>query len=130
MSSSDLIQGKPRILTGDTPTGSLHLGHWVGSVKRRVELQESHDCYFIIANMHAYTTRLAKSDEIRRDSIAVAVIATIASMPIAVTAATVPGCGSVPARRSSSTTRVTDTATIGMINHHPRNVLSVCTAQR
>ncbi|MEY2716731.1 MAG: hypothetical protein RIT24_3074, partial [Planctomycetota bacterium] len=40
--------GKPRILTGDTPTGSLHLGHWVGSVKRRVELQHSHDCYFII----------------------------------------------------------------------------------
>lgn len=63
--------GKPRILTGDTPTGSLHLGHWVGSVKRRVELQDSHDCYFIIANMHAYTTRLAKSDEIKRDSIGI-----------------------------------------------------------
>ena len=71
MSTQDAIQGKPRILTGDTPTGQLHLGHWVGSVKRRVELQESHDCYFIIANMHAYTTRLAKSDEIRRDSIAI-----------------------------------------------------------
>jgi tryptophanyl-tRNA synthetase len=71
MSAADMIQGKPRILTGDTPTGSLHLGHWVGSVKRRVELQHSHDCYFIIANMHAYTTRLAKSDEIRRDSIAI-----------------------------------------------------------
>ncbi|MCA9284745.1 MAG: tryptophan--tRNA ligase [Phycisphaerales bacterium] len=61
--------GKPRILTGDTPTGRLHLGHWVGSVKRRVELQDSHDCYFIIANMHAFTTRSDKADEIRRDSI-------------------------------------------------------------
>jgi tryptophanyl-tRNA synthetase len=71
MSTLDAIQGKPRILTGDTPTGQLHLGHWVGSAKRRVELQDSHDCYFIIANMHAYTTRLAKSDEIRRDSIAI-----------------------------------------------------------
>ncbi len=58
---------RPRILTGDTPTGRLHLGHWVGSVKRRVSLQDSHDCFFIIANLHAFTTRLEKSDEIRRD---------------------------------------------------------------
>ena len=29
-----------RMLTGDTPTGQLHLGHWVGSVRRRVELQK------------------------------------------------------------------------------------------
>ena len=36
MSTVDATQGKPRILTGDTPTGQLHLGHWVGSVKRRV----------------------------------------------------------------------------------------------
>lgn len=58
---------KPRILTGDTPTGQLHLGHYVGSVKRRVELQDSHDCFFIIANMHAFTTRADRPDEIRRD---------------------------------------------------------------
>ncbi len=58
---------RPRILTGDTPTGQLHLGHYVGSVRRRVELQETHECYFILANMHAYTTRIDKSDEIRRD---------------------------------------------------------------
>jgi tryptophanyl-tRNA synthetase len=62
---------KPRILTGDTPTGMLHLGHWVGSVKRRVELQDSHDCFFIIANMHAFTTRSEKPDEIRRDCIGI-----------------------------------------------------------
>ncbi|MHC4107443.1 MAG: tryptophan--tRNA ligase [Planctomycetota bacterium] len=58
---------KPRILTGDQPTGLLHLGHYVGSVKRRVELQDSHDCYFIIANMHAFTMRAERPDEIRRD---------------------------------------------------------------
>jgi tryptophanyl-tRNA synthetase len=63
------MSDKSRILTGDTPTGSLHLGHWVGSVKRRVELQDSHDCYFILANMHAFTTRSDKPQEIRRDSI-------------------------------------------------------------
>ena len=60
---------KPVILTGDTPTGTLHLGHYVGSVKRRVELQRSHDCYFIIANAHAFTTRADKPDDIRRDCI-------------------------------------------------------------
>jgi tryptophanyl-tRNA synthetase len=58
-----------RILTGDTPTGKLHLGHWVGSVRRRVELQDTHDCYFILANMHAFTTRLDEPEEIRADTL-------------------------------------------------------------
>lgn len=60
---------KPRILTGDTPTGQLHLGHWVGSVRRRVELQDQYECYFIIANMHAFTTRSDRAEEIRRDTL-------------------------------------------------------------
>ena len=62
---------RPRILTGDTPTGKLHLGHWVGSVKRRVELQDTHDCFFIIANMHAFTTRSDKPEEIREDTLGI-----------------------------------------------------------
>ena len=61
-----------RVLTGDTPTGNLHLGHWVGSVKRRVQMQDTHECYFLVANMHAFTTRADKADEIRRDCIEVA----------------------------------------------------------
>jgi tryptophanyl-tRNA synthetase len=56
---------KPRLLTGDTPTGRLHLGHWVGSVENRVAMQEIYDCYFIIANVHAFTTRADRPDEIR-----------------------------------------------------------------
>jgi len=60
---------KPRILTGDTPTGRLHLGHYVGSIERRLALQETHDCYFIIANVHAFTTRAEKPDAIRSDII-------------------------------------------------------------
>ena len=60
---------KPRILTGDTPTGKLHLGHWVGSVENRVALQDRYDCYFLIANMHAFTTRADKPDEIRASTI-------------------------------------------------------------
>ncbi len=62
---------KPRILTGDTPTGALHLGHWVGSVRRRVELLDTHECFFIIANMHAFTTRSERPEEIRRDCIGI-----------------------------------------------------------
>ncbi|MDX2132037.1 MAG: tryptophan--tRNA ligase [Planctomycetota bacterium] len=60
---------KPRILTGDTPTGRLHLGHWVGSVERRVALQDEYDCYFLLANMHAFTTRFDKPQDIRQDTI-------------------------------------------------------------
>lgn len=59
----------PRILTGDTPTGKLHLGHWVGSVENRVRLQDKYDCYFLIANMHAFTTRADKPGEIRESTI-------------------------------------------------------------
>lgn len=63
------MTSRPRILTGDTPTGSLHLGHWVGSLENRVRLQSNYDCYFLLANMHAYTTRSEAPDDIRRDTI-------------------------------------------------------------
>ena len=53
---------KKRILTGDRPTGLLHLGHYVGSIKNRVELQEKYDCYFIIADLHMLTTKPTKQD--------------------------------------------------------------------
>lgn len=49
-----------RILTGDRPTGRLHLGHWVGSLSARVRLQSEYDCFFIIADLHALTTRPEK----------------------------------------------------------------------
>ncbi len=57
---------KPRLLTGDTPTGRLHLGHWVGSLENRVQMQHDYDCYFIIANVHAFTTRADKPAEIHQ----------------------------------------------------------------
>ncbi|MCE5319307.1 MAG: tryptophan--tRNA ligase, partial [Parachlamydia sp.] len=53
---------KKRILTGDRPTGSLHLGHYLGSVKNRVALQDQYECYFIIADLHTLTTKPAKED--------------------------------------------------------------------
>jgi tryptophanyl-tRNA synthetase len=45
-----------RILSGMRPTGSLHLGHYHGVIKNWVELQSSHDCYFMVADWHALTT--------------------------------------------------------------------------
>jgi tryptophanyl-tRNA synthetase len=62
----------PRILTGDTPTGKLHLGHYVGSIENRLALQDQYDCYFIIANKHAFTTRADKPAEIRQSVIDIA----------------------------------------------------------
>lgn len=53
---------KKRILTGDRPTGRLHLGHYVGSLMNRVQLQDKYDCYFIIADLHTLTTKPAKDD--------------------------------------------------------------------
>src|SRR5947208_13506464 len=63
---------KPRILTGDTPTGKLHLGHYVGSVENRLALQDQYECFFLIANKHAFTTRADKPDEIRQSVIDIA----------------------------------------------------------
>lgn len=53
---------KKRMLTGDRPTGHLHLGHWVGSIKNRVALQNQYECYFIIADLHTLTTKPQKED--------------------------------------------------------------------
>jgi tryptophanyl-tRNA synthetase len=63
---------KPRLLTGDTPTGRLHLGHWIGSIENRIALQDDYDCYFIIANVHAFTTRMDRPDEIRQSTLDIA----------------------------------------------------------
>lgn len=68
----DTAQSKPRLLTGDTPTGRLHLGHYVGSLENRLKLQDEYDCYFIIANKHAFTTRAERPDEIRQSVLDVA----------------------------------------------------------
>jgi tryptophanyl-tRNA synthetase len=45
-----------RVLTGDRPTGRLHLGHYVGSLRNRVLLQDTHDCFFLVADLHTLTT--------------------------------------------------------------------------
>ena len=65
-------QIKKRLLTGDTPTGRLHLGHWVGSLENRVALQDTYDCYFLLANTHAFTTKVDKAQAIRESTLEIA----------------------------------------------------------
>lgn len=67
------MSDKPRLLTGDTPTGRLHLGHWVGSIENRLQLQTEYDCYFIIANIHAFTTRMDKPADIHESVMDIAI---------------------------------------------------------
>jgi tryptophanyl-tRNA synthetase len=52
-----MTQPKPRLLTGDRPTGRLHLGHYVGSLANRVRLQHQYESFFIIADLHTLTTK-------------------------------------------------------------------------
>jgi tryptophanyl-tRNA synthetase len=51
------MTNKPRLLTGDRPTGRLHLGHYVGSLENRVRLQHQYESFFIIADLHTLTTK-------------------------------------------------------------------------
>src|SRR3972149_2764394 len=45
-----------RILTGDRPTGKLHLGHYVGSLANRIKLQDEYEIFLLVADLHALTT--------------------------------------------------------------------------
>ncbi|MCP4070900.1 MAG: tryptophan--tRNA ligase [Hyphomicrobiales bacterium] len=47
---------KNRVFSGVQPTGNLHLGNYLGAIKRFVALQESHDCIYCVVDMHAVTT--------------------------------------------------------------------------
>lgn len=51
------MTGRKRILTGDRPTGKLHLGHYIGSHRHRLRLQHDYECFFLIADLHMLTTR-------------------------------------------------------------------------
>jgi tryptophanyl-tRNA synthetase len=55
---------RKRILTGDRPTGRLHLGHYVGTLENRVKLQDQYETFLLIADYHMLTTRLERLDEI------------------------------------------------------------------
>ena len=60
---------KIRILTGDRPTGRLHIGHYFGSLKKRVEMQNSgkYDTYILIADVQALTDNFNNPEKVRKN---------------------------------------------------------------
>ncbi|MGI8586412.1 MAG: tryptophan--tRNA ligase [Chloroflexia bacterium] len=80
---------KKRILTGDRPTGPLHLGHYVGSLANRVRLQHEYDTYILLADMQALTDNYDNPDRVREsvrqvalDYIAVGIDPSVATIVI------------------------------------------------
>jgi len=73
--STQAAQPKKIILTGDRPTGKLHLGHYVGSLRQRVALQDSgefEEIYIMIADAQALTDNFDNPEKVRRNIIEVA----------------------------------------------------------
>ncbi|GAC1547554.1 MAG: tryptophan--tRNA ligase [Candidatus Velthaea sp.] len=70
-SESVVITEKPnagrrlRVMSGMRPTGRLHVGHLVGALTQFVELTKTADCFFMVADVHAFTTSYEKPNEIR-----------------------------------------------------------------
>jgi tryptophanyl-tRNA synthetase len=58
---------KPVLLTGDRPTGPLHLGHYVGSLVSRIEMQETHDTYIMLADVQALTDNYDNPEKVRNN---------------------------------------------------------------
>src|SRR5262245_16456726 len=61
-----------RILTGDRPTGPLHLGHYVGSLQNRVRLQHDYDTYVLIADIQALTDNFEHPEKLEANVFEVA----------------------------------------------------------
>jgi tryptophanyl-tRNA synthetase len=61
-----------RILTGDRPTGALHLGHYVGSLQNRVKLQDEYDTYVLIADIQALTDNFEHPEKLEGNIMEVA----------------------------------------------------------
>lgn len=65
------MTGRERILTGDRPTGRLHLGHFAGSLRERVALQYAHDQTILVADLQALTDNSGRAAEVRRNVVEV-----------------------------------------------------------
>lgn len=63
------MENKKCIVTGDRPTGRLHIGHYFGSLKKRVEMQNSgeYDSYILIADVQALTDNFKNPEKVRRN---------------------------------------------------------------
>lgn len=60
------------VLTGDRPTGRLHLGHFVGSIQSRIKLQNEHRAYYMVADIQALTDNFDNPEKVRNNVFEVA----------------------------------------------------------
>lgn len=67
-SETQATPGKKVILSGMRPTGRLHWGNYTGALENWLDLQETYDCLFMVADWHVLTTALDKASEIRFNS--------------------------------------------------------------
>jgi tryptophanyl-tRNA synthetase len=58
---------KKRILTGHRPTGPRHIGHLVGTLENWTRLQDTHECFFLVADLHVLTTGHAEPENIQKN---------------------------------------------------------------
>ena len=65
--SASVKKTRKRILTGDRPTGKLHVGNYVGTLANRVKLQDEYETYLLVADHHMLTTRLDRLSEIEQN---------------------------------------------------------------
>ncbi len=61
------LRTRKRILTGDRPTGPLHVGNYVGTLANRVKLQDEYETFLLVADHHMLTTRLEDLGEIEQN---------------------------------------------------------------
>jgi len=60
---------KKRILTGDTPTGKLHLGHYAGTLENRLKFQDEYEEFIILADLHSFTTLSEYPEKVRQSTL-------------------------------------------------------------
>jgi tryptophanyl-tRNA synthetase len=70
--SQPASSAKPIILTGDRPTGPLHLGHFVGSLRNRVSYQDDYTQFIMLADSQALTDNMDDTNKVHRNVVEVA----------------------------------------------------------
>ena len=62
-----MSENKKRIVTGDRPTGKLHIGHYFGSLQNRVKMQEEYETYILVADVQALTDNFNNPEKVKQN---------------------------------------------------------------